>query len=200
MPLDKSLFYYGWIYHRIFDPQLAEGRQIAVDLIAEGSSVLDIACGTGKLCFALGQRKQCRVVGLDLSLRMLEFARKSCPSPEVTFVHEDATDLNMFGDHSFDYATILFLMHELPAPQQARVLKEALRVARRSIIIDSVVPLPRNVSGIGVRTVETTFGRDHNPNFKAFLGSGGIRGLPVNIEHSSVFWRNCREVVVTSRT
>jgi cyclopropane fatty-acyl-phospholipid synthase-like methyltransferase len=53
MPMDKSLFFYGPIYHRLFDPQLAEARQVAVDLVAGGSSVLDIGCGTGLLCFAL---------------------------------------------------------------------------------------------------------------------------------------------------
>ena len=47
-------------------------------------------------------------------------------------------------------------------------------------------------------------GRDHHANFKAFLAAGGIRGvlqesgLPISVEHSSVFWRDCREVVVVS--
>ena len=205
MPIDKSLFFYGLIYHRLLDPQLAEARQVAIDLITEGSSVLDIACGTGLLCIALREQKHCRVVGLDLSLRMLEFARKSNPFQDVAFVHEDATDLGAFGDHSFDYATILMVMHELSRPQQVSVLKEALRVANKAIIIDSAAPLPRNAGGIGIRVVEATFGRDHNPNFKAFLATGGIygilqeSGLPVSVEHSSVFWRNCRQVVVVSK-
>jgi len=204
MPLDKSQLFYGLVYHRILDPPLAEARQVAVDLITEGSSVLDIACGTGQLCFVLREQKHCRVVGLDLSLRMLEFARKSNPFQDVRFVHEDATDLHAFGDLSFDYATILLLMHELPMQQQALVLKEALRVAGIGIIIDSVAPLPRNVGGIGIRIVEATFGHDHNPNFKAFLASGGIQGiirrfnLPISVKYSSVFWRNCREVVMIS--
>ncbi len=204
MPEDKSLSYYGAIYHRLFDPQLAEARQLTVDLIAEGSSVLDIGCGTGLLCFALREQKHCRVVGLDLSLRMLEFARKSNPFQDVTLVHEDATDLGAFADHSFDYATMLMIMHELPRSQQVRVLTEALRVANKGIIIDSVAPLPKNAGGIGIRIVEGTFGRDHNANFRAFLADGGIQGvlkecgLPINVEHSAVFWRNCREVVVIS--
>jgi ubiquinone/menaquinone biosynthesis C-methylase UbiE len=204
MPLDKSLFFYGSIYHRLLDPQLSEARQVAVDLITEGSAVLDIACGTGQFCRAVKEQKHCRVVGLDLSLRMLEFARKSNPFHDVTFVHEDATDLRTFEDRSFDYAAILFLLHELPMQQQVLALKEALRVANRVIIIDSVAPLPKNVGGIGIRIVEATFGRDHNPNFKAFLSAGGIRGilqeyhLPISVESSSVFWRNCREVVLVS--
>ncbi len=204
MPEDKSLRYYGAIYHRLFDPQLAEARQVTAGFIAEGSSVLDIGCGTGLLCFALKEHKHCRVVGLDLSLRMLEFARKSNPFQDVTFVHEDATDLSAFGDHSFDYATMLMIMHELSHSQQVRVITEALRVANKSIIIDSAAPLPKNAGGIGIRIVEGTFGRDHYPNFKAFLARGGIGGilkecgLPIKVEYTSVFWRNCREVVVIS--
>jgi ubiquinone/menaquinone biosynthesis C-methylase UbiE len=205
MPTDKSLFFYGPVYHRLFDPHLAEARRVAADLIAEGSSVLDIGCGTGLLCFALKEQKNCRVVGLDLSLRMLDFARISNRLPDVTFVHGDATDLSAFADLSFDYAALLMIMHELPRPQQILALKEALRVAGRAVIIDSVSPLPRNLGGIGIRVVEATFGHDHNPNFKAFLAGGGIDGilkesaLPVNVEYQSTFWRKCREVVVVGR-
>ncbi len=206
MPADKSLFFYGPIYHRLFDPQLAEGRQVAVDLIPEGSSVLDIACGTGQLCIALHELKHCRVTGIDLSLRMLEYARRSNPHPDIAFVHADATDLSAFGDLSFDYATMLFVMHELPTSQQARVLREALRVANRGIIADAVSPLPWNVGGIGIRLVEATFGHDHNPHFRSFLANGGISGLirrldePVSVESSSVFWRDCRQAMVVSRS
>jgi ubiquinone/menaquinone biosynthesis C-methylase UbiE len=204
MSTDKSLFFYGSIYHRLLDPQIAEARQVTLDYITEESSVLDIACGTGQLCFALRGQKRCHVVGLDLSLRMLEFARKNDPLQNITFIHGDATNLETFSDHSFDYATMLMLMHELPRPQQVCVLKEALRVASKGIIIDSVSPLPKNAGGIGIRIVERTFGHDHNPNFKSFLATGGIRrileesGLPVKVEHSSIFWRNCREIIVVS--
>lgn len=125
-----------------------------VDLVPEGSSVLDIACGTGQLCFALKAKKNCRVVGIDLSFRQLRFAEKSSSSDEVTFLHLDAANLVGIEDHSFDYATMLFLMHELTKEQQARVLMEASRLADKIVIIDSVVPLPKNLSGRGIRLVE----------------------------------------------
>jgi hypothetical protein len=85
MSKDKSFFYYGALYHRLFDRQLAEARQVAVDRIAEGA-----------------------------------------------------------------------------------------------------------------------FGRDHYRNFKDFLAAGGLRGvleesgLPISVEHSVVFWEDCREVVMVS--
>jgi len=204
MTKDKSLFYYGTIYNKLFDPQLAEARQITLDLISEGSSVLDIGCGTGQLCFALRKRKQCQVVGLDLSLSMLEFARESNSYQDITFVHADATDLAIYEDNTFDYATMLVIIHELNPLQQALALKESLRVAKKLIVIDAVAPLPKNAGGIGIRFVEATFGRDHYQNFKNFIACGGIQGtfnksdLSIKVEHSSVFWRECREVMVVS--
>ncbi len=205
MLADKSLFYYGSIYNKLFDPPLAEARQVVIDLIDKGSSVLDIACGTGLLSFALAANKHCRVVGIDLSLRMLEFAKKANRSPEVTFMHLDATELAVFADGSFDCATLLFLMHELPREKQLRVLVEGLRVAKRLIIVDSAVPLPTNLSAFGIRFVEATFGREHHRNFGDFLAGGGIAGiledsrLPLTVAHRSVFWRSCREVVMISK-
>ena len=204
MPQDKSLFFYGSFFHRFLDPPLAENRRVTVDFIPKGSSVLDIACGTGQLCFELREIKDCRIVGLDVSLRMLDFARKINHFQDITFVHEDATDLHTLKDNSFDFATMLMIMHELQRPQQISIIKEALRVARQGIIIDSVVPLPKNAGGIGYRIVEATIGHDHYQNFKAFLAKGGIRGilqesgLLLNIDYSSVFWRKCREIVVVS--
>lgn len=204
MPQDKSLFIYGSLFHRFLDPPLSVNRRVVIDFIPDGSSVIDIACGTGQLCFELRKIKHCRVVGIDLSMRMLDFARKTNPYPDISFVHEDAEDLHTFEDNSFDFATMLMIMHELQNTQQVSVLKEALRIARQGIIIDSVVPLPKNAEGIGYRVVEATVGHDHYPNFKAFLAKGGIRGvlkesgLPINIDYSFVFWRKCREIVVVS--
>ena len=146
MPVDKGLFFYGGIYHKLLDPHQAEAREVIAGFIPEGSSVLDIGCGTGQLCFALREKKQCRVVGIDLSIRMLRFAEKSNPYNEVTFVHQDATDLSGFGDCTFDFATVLILMHELPREKQLCVLSEALRVAHKAIIVDASVPLPKNPS------------------------------------------------------
>ncbi len=205
MPEDKSFFYYGWIYHKLLDSHQAEARKLIVDLIPPDSSVLDIASGTGQLSFALRAQKHCRVIGIDLSLRMLQFAEKSNSYKDVTFLHQDATDLARFGDRTFDYATMLIFLHELPRERQVLVLTEALRVADKAIIIDARAPLPKNPSGLGVRLVESTLGRDHHNHFCSFLLSGGIMGLlkimdfPITVLQRSVFWRNCRELVMVTR-
>lgn len=201
MVTDKSLWFYGWTYHKLFDRPLAEGRRLAADLVTPGSSVLDVACGTGELCAALSD-KHCRVVGVDLSCRMLRFAQTRVRSGSVSFQHLDATDLGAFSDRSFDFATLLFLVHELTREQQLRVLAEATRVARSVIVADAAAPLPRNAGALGIWVVEATFGRDHYHQFRAFLAGGGISGiltaaqLPLAVAHRGLFWGGCREIVM----
>ena len=174
MPEDRSPFYHGWFFHKLFDPQLDEGREAVLELIPEGSTVLDIACGTGQLCFGLRSRRACRVVGVDLSLRMLRFAERSNPYTDVTFLHRDATDLEGILDGAYDFATLLFAFLDLPSHKQVRLLREALRVANRLIIGDARVPLPRNAYARGLRIVEATIGRNHYADFRRFLPRGGI--------------------------
>jgi ubiquinone/menaquinone biosynthesis C-methylase UbiE len=206
LPKDKSLRYYGRIYHEFVDPDMAEARQLVVNLVDKGSSVLDIACGTGQLCFELKADKSCRVVGIDLSLRMLEFAKRSNPFEDVKFIHLDAAELSGIEDGSFDYATILFLVHELHRDKRLSVLKEAFRVARKIIITDQNVPLPKNLYGFEIRFVEFTFGHEHYHHFKEFLASGGIipmlqsSGIPFTVEHRSKFMHDCREGVMVSKS
>jgi SAM-dependent methyltransferase len=206
MPADKSLFFYGSLYHRLLDPPLAEARRVAVDLVADGSSVLDLGCGTGELCLDLLEKKHCRVVGVDLSLRMLDFARKAARSAEIAFLHLDALDLVGIADHAFDVATILLLVHELPLEQRVRVLGEARRVARAVLIIDAAAPLPWNGGALGIRAVEYTFGHAHYRHFRDFLARGGIDGLLAEcgcagaVVRRELFWRDCREAVVVAGT
>ena len=202
MPADKSLSFYGLLYHRLLDPLLAPVRRAAVDLVPEGSSVLDIACGTGQLCFELREKRQCRVVGVDLSLRMLEFARSANTSAEVSFLHRDATDLAGIGDGTFDWATVVLLVHELPLEQRVRVLHEAARVARVVLVIDAAAPLPRRPMGLAIRAVEYTVGHDHRHHFNDFLTRGGIMGLldesgdAASVATRLPFLQDCREAVV----
>jgi SAM-dependent methyltransferase len=202
MPADKSLFFYGSLYHRMLDPAVAAVRRVAVDLVPEGSSVIDIGCGTGQLCFELHAKKHCRVVGADLSLRMLEFARAANTSAEVSFMHADATDLASVGDGAFDWATVVLLVHELPLEQRVRVLREVARVAETILIIDAAAPLPYVPEGLGIRLVEHTVGHDHARHFRDFLARGGIEGLlgqsgdTTSVASRLLFAQKCREAVV----
>ncbi|MBN2243069.1 MAG: class I SAM-dependent methyltransferase [Acidobacteria bacterium] len=200
-----SRFTHGAVYHVLYDRPLAETRRAVVDAIPASSRVLDIACGTGELCFDLATRKGCQVVGVDLSPRMIEFARKRNRSPEVRFDLGDGTDLAHLGEDSFDIATILLLLHEIPLEKQMIVLNQALNRARRVIVVDSHVPLPKNLHGLALRIVEASGGPSHYRYFADYLASGGIGGIlekssaRATVTARSVFWHGCREIATLDR-
>ena len=201
-PAAKDRFMNGAIYHMLWDRPLREVRRQVVDYIPKGSSVLDIACGTGELCFELAAMKDCQVVGLDLSKRMIDFANKRNRYTWVRFMLGDGTNLNGFKQHTFDFATIVLLMHEVPKDTQFATIKEALRIAKKTIIIESLAPLPKNIHGIALRIVEAIGGPGHYRSFADYLEAGGISGIlkdssiRARINHRSIFWHGCRELVV----
>jgi SAM-dependent methyltransferase len=193
---------HGSVYHAFYDRPLASARRVIVDMVPEESTVLDIACGTGELCFELAERKGCRVLGIDHSPRMLEFAEKRNSSKNVRFTLADATDLTSIEPASFDYATVMFLLHEIPPEDRIQALTEASRVAKKVIAVDSRVPLPWNFHGIALRLAEATAGPAHFRAFLNYLAGGGIAGLLADrrlgdaVTKRSVFWHDCREMVV----
>ena len=199
---DKDRLMNGVMYHMLWDKPLAEVRKQVVEYVPMGSSVIDIACGTGELCFELAAMKECRVVGLDLSKRMIDFASKRNQYSEVSFVLGDGANLTAFKSPAFDFATIILLLHEVPQHVQIATINEALRVARKTIIIDSLAPLPKNFHGIALRIVEAIGGPKHYHSFANFLKWSGINGILVNssikakISQRSIFWHGCREMVV----
>jgi SAM-dependent methyltransferase len=199
---DTNQFTHGAVYHALCDRPLAEARSLVVDLVPKSSSVLDIACGTGELCFALASQKNCRVVGLDLSHRMIEFARKRNRLDNVCFIRQDATDLTGLEPCEFDYATILFLLHQVPRDEQVKVVCEAMRIAHNVIVVDSKVPLPRNLHGIALRIAEALAGPQHYRRFADYLAAGGIEGIlgdsrvRASVARRCVFWHRCREMIM----
>jgi ubiquinone/menaquinone biosynthesis C-methylase UbiE len=176
-PVDKSLFYYGRLYNRLMDPLIAPARQAIVERVPSEASVLDVGCGTGLLCFELRRAKNCRVVGVDLSRRMLEFAQSINPFSDVSFLHQDATKMQDLPDDGFDVVVILNVIHELHSDEQRRMLLEAWRVGNSILLFDANVPLPWHPVGIIKRLIELTFGIDHFPQFRSYLRSGGIIGI-----------------------
>lgn len=203
-PQHSDRGYYGRVYHILFDRALDASRSAIVALVREGSSVLEIASGTGDLAFALAREKRCRVVGIDLSPRMLAFAASHNPYEEVSFARADATDLAGFSVGRFDYATVSLLLHELPRDARPVVLGEALRVAGQVIVADWITPLPRSFEGLSIRFIEWA-GRHHYGDFRDYLARGGLDGVLADlrtravVEHREVLPRTCREIVVLSR-
>ncbi|MEO8523057.1 MAG: ubiquinone/menaquinone biosynthesis methyltransferase, partial [Acidobacteriota bacterium] len=104
-------------------------RQLA-DLAGpvQGRRVLDLACGTGDIAFALSARGAA-VTGLDLTHRMLQIARArgATAGRSAQFVTGDMLALP-FADAGFDMVTIGYGLRNVPELRPA--IREIRRVLR----------------------------------------------------------------------
>ena len=103
-------------------------RLVSLSGARPGVRALDLACGTGDIAFAL-QRRGCRVVGVDVTVRMIEIARRKATKsvPSVTFLVGDMMALP-FADGAVDLVTIGYGMRNVPQIQPA--IDEIRRVLR----------------------------------------------------------------------
>ena len=117
------------------------GRVVSLINPITGSQVLDIATGTGQQAFAFG-KKDCDVIGIDLSQAMLRVARRKNTFRNVRFEVADATNL-IFENDSFDVACVSFALHDMPLNVIRKTLREMVRVTRpngKIVIIDYGLP------------------------------------------------------------
>jgi SAM-dependent methyltransferase len=123
---------YGWDlasddYEPLWQQQLAPARTalLAAASLAPKERVLDVACGTGLLTFEAA-RLVGEVVGVDLSAKMVEAARRRAPG-NVSFQRMDAQKLD-FPEASFD--AVLCSLGLMYVPDPAAAISEMLRVLR----------------------------------------------------------------------
>ena len=71
-------------------------------LLSQDRTVLDLGCGIGRVCTGLAGDVR-TVVGIDVSGRMLQVARRNCAAcPNVLLAQTSGCDLAIFGDKTFD--------------------------------------------------------------------------------------------------
>ena len=172
-------FYDGTPYSLIFDRQMLGLHRIVASWVEEGAQCLDACCGPGGLAFALAARCS-RVEGIDFSSRMIaraELLRVRRGVTNLAFRVADASRLNLFQDDAFAYATVSMGLHEMPPPIRIKALRELLRVARRVIIADFAIPMPRNLAGVRNRLFEVMAGPRHFRHFRDYARRGGLPTL-----------------------
>ncbi len=169
----------GIFYGTLVDPLLTSMRQRILPEIKKGETVIDIACGTGAQVFTLARRAG-QVTGVDLSQSMIDFANKKLQKnglKNVTFFTADATRLEQFGDKSFDVATMSLALHQFEPGLYQPILSEMKRVAKRIVIVDYAVPLPKNYKGVASHVIEFLAGIEHNRHFKLYYKTGGLNSI-----------------------
>jgi len=122
--------YYSRVYDFIFKRWFFPRQQYAIQAlhISPGQRVLDLGVGTG---FSLPlYPRHARVIGVDLSSKMLHEARKKVLRerlPHVDLMEMDAARL-AFPDNTFDCVIAAFVISVVPDPLQ--VLAEIKRISK----------------------------------------------------------------------
>ena len=106
--------------------------------ISPGQRVLDIGCATGGFAIALAKQTGAHVIGCDLSMSFLAFARMKSPDL-VAWTAGDVQNLP-FNDGSFNCVVASLLLHQVA--DRTRALTEGFRVLRSSgaMVIRTILP------------------------------------------------------------
>ena len=81
---------------------------LAPDL--HNKSVLDIGCGYGENCVRFLELGATKVTGLDISVKMLEIAKKENSSPGIQYINKSMTDLDKISE-KFDVVFSSLAVH-----------------------------------------------------------------------------------------
>jgi SAM-dependent methyltransferase len=110
-------------------------RHRLADIVTQlGDNLLDVGCGPGALWVRLeSHRPRFRWTGVDATNEMLEVARRFFP--DVPAHHADAGALP-FEDRSFDVVLLRHVLEHVPEWLMAKALMEAMRTARRAVVLD----------------------------------------------------------------
>ena len=102
--------------------------KLCADLLV-GDTALDVGCGLCHLYEAFKSRVAC-YVGVDLDIRVLEWARKR--HPELEFRQANVYDLSTLGNEKFDTVFAIGLYRRL---NQSRGVEEMLKHTRHALVL-----------------------------------------------------------------
>lgn len=100
--------------------------------VKKGDRILDLCCGTGTLTILLAKLlyKDCKMIGVDISIGQIAQAKKKNKYPNLEFVVMDANELKFQNDY-FDHVVISAALHEMNKNQRLNVLSEIHRVIKK---------------------------------------------------------------------
>ncbi len=107
---------FAWLYNKHWGPYATQAITIIEELILGdlpiGAKILDLCCGTGQLAQELTSRGY-KVIGVDVSSEMINFARLN--APEAEFIVQDAREFSVPDTYDCvvsTYDSLNFIMSE----------------------------------------------------------------------------------------
>jgi len=107
---DNFLEYLKKDYHRL-NPRHGRVMEICRRLVGPEMAVLDIGCGIGitsKFFAELGAK----VTAIDISPKLIGFARTHCPHPNITYEVMDVTKLS--SEKKYDFIALVDVFEHVP--------------------------------------------------------------------------------------
>jgi 2-polyprenyl-3-methyl-5-hydroxy-6-metoxy-1,4-benzoquinol methylase len=127
-------------------------RQLARELQTNRLRVLDIATGAGDVPIALWRRAQragltVEILGIDFSLRSVEFAREQAANIAAPIEFECRNALTDELPTDFDVVMCSLFLHHLTSEDATTLLRRMAAVARRLVLVND---LRRGMYGISL--------------------------------------------------
>lgn len=90
-------------------------------------NALDFGCGVGRLTQAMGRRFD-TALGLDISPRMIDLARRVNRLPNVSYQVHDSTDLSYISSDRFDFVYSNIVLQHIEPARAAAYLRSLVRL------------------------------------------------------------------------
>jgi phosphatidylethanolamine/phosphatidyl-N-methylethanolamine N-methyltransferase len=172
------------VYDLLFGPLLQQGRERALALLdpVAGERILEVGVGTGNDLG--GYPPSCRVTAIDLSLPMLERARRKVPSSpagSVSLAQMDGANL-AFSAASFDAVYAPHVLNVVPNPiAMGRELLRVCRPSGRVVFLNHFdgIPETTNLTNAIAGRLAAAFSVNWRLNVDEFLREVGARALRV---------------------
>jgi demethylmenaquinone methyltransferase/2-methoxy-6-polyprenyl-1,4-benzoquinol methylase len=183
-------------------------RLIALASPSPGEHALDLATGTGDIAFALAARGA-RVVGLDVTQRMIELARGKASAAARSARHAVAPTFFVgdmvtlpFRDRSFDLVTIGYGLRNVPdLPAAVAEIHRVLKPGGRVLSLDFNRPANSFIRAVYLRYLSVVGGllgwalhRDPDTyryipaSIRSYPGAGGVARLMAATGFTNVTW------------
>lgn len=103
--------------------------RVIAEMVAPGSSVLDVGCGEGELLYWLKNERGVSGRGMELGVAGVN----RCIAQGLSVIQGDAdTDLKHYPDKAYDYAILSQTLQTLREPKE--VLSQLVRIGRHAIV------------------------------------------------------------------
>ena len=155
-------------------------------VVPEGAKVLDCAAGTGELSIAAAEKAE-SVLCTDLSLSMLEIAKKKCSRQGIENIRFEERSIFELDDpdDTYDIAIAGNVLHLLDEPQEA--VKELARVVKNGgkLILPTFMLWEKGKKELLIKIYSLfgfNFAKNYNSaEYKKMLESCGVGNVKVTV-------------------